>query len=533
MSSLQTLLFAHRCTSTHHKIVLDSLRHLRHDDAETWRRLFLKHADSLLTGASAPDATFKDFRNHVLHVREKCWGGAVDSVETWYKHTVTALKAKEWKKAAYAAGVLSHYYCDPLMPLHTARTEEAGIIHRACERSVFRSYNHLAAILERDLGGYPDVKTPRGPRWLCEMVKTGARQAHDHYDVLVDHYNLAKGRWKAAAGLDDEIRVSLAECLGQAVVGFARVLDHALADSAATPRKVWLAFDVLAARVRIPAMRWSRWRANRRDTRLVKAIYKEFRKTGKVIKALPADEQAVRRLHAEEVLGTTIDTLDAIKPRPVGSKHGTGTYLRPMVAAATRSGTFSRKPAEGADQRALEGEAARRPGDKADGTAGRNPPDVRAARPGKPVPRLAKFHLDPSSSLADAPSIAHRTAEKLAAVGVRSVGDLLAKNPEDVASRLKLGHVKPETVREWQVQARLACRVPNLRGLDVKILVACGICEPEDLARCEALDLLDRVDLFIATSEGQRAIRGGSQPDLDVVTNWIESARHARALKAA
>jgi hypothetical protein len=99
--------------------------------------------------------------------------------------------------------------------------------------------------------------------------------------------------------------------------------------------------------------------------------------------------------------------------------------------------------------------------------------------------------------------------------------------------RLKLGHVKPDTGREWQVQARLACRVPNLRSLDVKILVACGICEPEELAQCEALDLLDQVDLFISTSEGQRAIRGGSQPDLDIVTNWIESARHARALKAA
>jgi hypothetical protein len=45
--------------------------------------------------------------------------------------------------------------------------------------------------------------------------------------------------------------------------------------------------------------------------------------------------------------------------------------------------------------------------------------------------------------------------------------------------------------------------------------------------------LLDRVDLVSSTSEGQRAIRGGSQPDLDTISNWIESARHARTLKAA
>ncbi len=452
-------------------------------------------------------------------------GGAVESAERWYQETVEALHGKEWKKAAYAAGVLSHYYTDPLMPLHTAMAEEAGIVHRACERSVFRSYNHLTAILERDLGGYPEVKMPNGARWLCEMVKSGARLSHEHYDVLIDHYNLAKGRWSPAAGLDDEIRVSLAECLGRAIVGFARILDRATFEAGVPPRKVWLAVDSMSARLRIPAMRWSRWRAGRRDTRIVKAALKEFRKTGKVVKALPEDERTVRRLHAEEVLKTTLEKLDGMKPRAVGTKHGTGTYLRPMVAASTQPAAKPRDD-HAAGQNSLPSDASTAV--KADHAGG-----SKEARQQKPVPRLAKFHLDPTSALADAPSIAHRTAEKLAAVGIRNVCELLGQKPDDVAKRLKLGHVKPETVREWQVQARLACRVPNLRSLDVKILVACGICEPEDLARCEALDLLDRVDLFISSSEGQRAIRGGSQPDLDTVSNWIESARHARTLKAA
>ena len=111
---------------------------------------------------------------------------------------------------------------------------------------------------------------------------------------------------------------------------------------------------------------------------------------------------------------------------------------------------------------------------------------------------------------------------------------MINKKPDEIAGRLKLGHIKADTVQEWQIQARLACRVPNLRALDVKILVACGINEPEDLAKCESLELLDRVDLFLSTSEGQRAIRGGgSQPDLDTVDGWIESARNARTLKAA
>ena len=134
---------------------------------KNWRRLFLKHAEALLSGATAPDDKFKDFRNHVVHVREKCWGGAVESAETWYQQTVDALHGKEWAKAAYAAGVLSHYYADPLMPLHTAMTEEAGIVHRACERSVFRSYNHPDGDPGTRPGRLSRSQNAQRARWLC------------------------------------------------------------------------------------------------------------------------------------------------------------------------------------------------------------------------------------------------------------------------------------------------------------------------------------------------------------------------------
>jgi hypothetical protein len=534
MSLLQNVLFAHRCTSTHHKLILDALRQLRRDDAESWRRMFLKHGELLLAGATAPDDQFKDFRNHVVHVREKCWGGAVESAETWYRHTVEALQGKQWGKAAFAAGVLSHYYADPLMPLHTAQTEEAGIVHRACDRSVFRSYDVLTAILERDLGGYPQIKTPTGPRWLAEMVKTGARLSHEHYDVVIDHYNIQKGWRNPTAGLDDELRVSLAECLGHAVVGIARILDRAIEAAGVPAPKSGIAFAGARAWVGIPAMRWKRGRAAARERRIVKAAFKEFRKAGKVTRALPEDEKTVRRLHAEDVLGTTLETLDAIKPRLVGTKHGTGTYLRPMTAASAPVVSIEMQPNPANASSNSAANAAQAGGSSKKVSAGSSSDSAPAPRLAKPVPRLAKFHLDPSSLLADAPSIGNRTAQKLTAIGIRTVAQLLARSPEDVALRLKLGHIKPDTVREWQIEARLACRVPNLRALDVKILVACGICEPEDLAKCEALELLDKVDLFISTSEGQRAIRGGGhQPDLDIVTGWIESARHARTLKAA
>lgn len=536
MSLLFNVLFAHRCTTTHQKLVLDALRRLPRNDAAKWQNVFLKHSGTLLDGAEAPVRTYKDFRNHVLHVREKCWGGALEATETWYNNTVESLAMGDWNKAAYAAGVLSYYFANPFLPLNTAQTEEKGVVHRAIQRSVFRSYDLLTAILVRDLGDYPEVFVPTGPRWLSEMLKTGARRAHENFDLVIDHYNLAKSIRNPAAGLDDEIRVHVAECLGQAVVGFAHVLDHAIDESGVAAPKVGLGAAGLSAWMCSPAMRWSRRRANGRDRRIVKAIFKEVRKTGKAIKSLPEDDTTVRRMHAEEVLNTNLETLDAIKVRAIGTKYGTGTYLRPMSASA-RSKTISTAAAGQSSEADAPVDvivAGKTSDAHAAKAAAARSGEQRPPREAKPVPRLAKFHLDPSSALADSPSIGNRTAEKLASAGLRTVAELLARKPEDVAAKLKLGHIKADTVHEWQIQARLACRVPNLRALDVKILVACGICEPEDLAQCESLDLLDRVDLFISTSEGQRAIRGGgSQPDLDTVTGWIESARNARTLKAA
>ena len=57
-----------------------------------------------------PDAKFKDFKNHVLHVAEGEWGGAADKATEWYANAVDHLRKRQWSKAAYALGVLSHYY---------------------------------------------------------------------------------------------------------------------------------------------------------------------------------------------------------------------------------------------------------------------------------------------------------------------------------------------------------------------------------------------------------------------------------------
>lgn len=101
MSMLFRVVFANECTSTHHKLALDALRHLEDEDSQRWRNLYLYYFDSYLDGSKAPDKKFKDFRNHVLHVNQDYWGGAIGKAEEWYKTTVREFRQGAWSKAIY------------------------------------------------------------------------------------------------------------------------------------------------------------------------------------------------------------------------------------------------------------------------------------------------------------------------------------------------------------------------------------------------------------------------------------------------
>ena len=75
--------------------------------------------------------------------------------------------------------------------------------------------------------------------------------------------------------------------------------------------------------------------------------------------------------------------------------------------------------------------------------------------------------------------------------------------------------------------------IPELRGHDAQILVACNIVTPESLAAQKPGDLLAVVDPFCRSKEGERILRNGHKPDLAEVTEWIQWAANARNMRAA
>ena len=147
--------------------------------------------------------------------------------------------------------------------------------------------------------------------------------------------------------------------------------------------------------------------------------------------------------------------------------------------------------------------------------------------------RTLRFYLNRSDDVEAAPSIGPRTAQRLGTVGIFTVDDLLNANADDIASRLDNRRINADTIQQWQAQASLVCQVPELRGHDSQILVACGITEAEQLAGKRPVDLMMLVGPFVDTSEGERIVRGGRKPDLEEVTDWVRWAQSSRSLKSA
>ena len=523
MALLLSVLKNSACRSNHHRLALDALTLFRGTDGALWRNLFLHHYTDLLEGAKAPDDVFKDFKNHVLHVRETEWGGAPAAAREWYRRTVRSLAQQ-----------------DPVQPFHTGQTEEEAIVHRAVEWSLSRSYNELQLILVHDLGGYVDVPVPAGNDWLEQMVRAGAKVANPHYETLIDHYNFEVGAKKPELGCDQEMKDVVAKLIGYATVLLARILERAFAEAAVVPPRVGLSLDTLVASIKAPFRKIRAALDNEKERDLVGAMYSEYRKTGKVRQTLPEDDKLVRRLHAAEVLRVPLSTVDAAWPRETGTAHGTGrpdrkTQKRRFAAPAKphKAPKAHKSRIEPAMDMPQAGSAMR----NAPKAARAKPPSFAAtpevAKAAATKPLAAQGVLNHGSPVEFAPSIGPKTATRLTAIGIHTVEDLLAVSPEDAATKLKFKHINARLIRDWQAQAALACSIPKISSLAAQLLVAVGVRDADDLANADSEMLINMIDEFRDTSDGQRIVRDANPPDEDQVKSWIEAAQKVHARNAA
>ncbi len=536
MSLIFNVIYAASARGTHHKLALDALNHLKGPNAELWRRLFLKHAALYVQGSTAPDTEFKDFRNHVLHVRDDYWGGAVDKVEGWFEQVVHGLRDGRWEDAVWAAGVLSHYYTDPLHPFHTAQSEAENNIHRAVEWSISRSYDSLRKL---GLADSDQITVAPGaqPGWLRAFVVQGAELSNQHYERLMAHYDIHRGMVDPPAGLDQLGRRCVAGLLIYAAKGHAALLDAAFAQAKVEPPRVSVALDAVLAALKVPIKRIGARLADAEERRLIERIYDELTTTGRVEQNLPADDRAVREAYRKEVLEPQMSQRGAQRQRLVSMPPARARRQAALAAARRRTAPPSIPPAPA---KAIDPE--RRPTSagaalQSEAAVVEPVPTSSSPSPASPIAladrrtRSDRVYLTASDDVSCGPSIGPNTAEQLYAIGIHTVSDLLAGDPADIAARLDVRHISRDTVRDWRDQAVLVMSVPGLRGGHAQLLVGAGLRGPEKLAAVDPNDLLVAVLAFARTREGERVLRDSAPPDLEQILGWVARAKARRAVE--
>lgn len=530
MSLLFRIVYATQARGTHHKLALDALQHMRGADSERWCRLFLAHAERYITGSKAPDDVFKDFKNHVLHPRDGYWGGAPAAAEQWYGKLVASLAAGDWSEAVWSAGVLGHYFVDPIHPFHTAQSDAENAIHRACEWSINRSYDQLRA---QGLAEHPDldVTVPDGAGWLTQMTRAGADKSNRHYEALIAHYDITRGAVVPTDGLDAVGRRMIAELLVFAATSLARVLERAIAESQATPPDVELTAATVLAALAMPRNLILKKFADAADRRQVEAMYDELVATGKVEKTLPVDDRTVKTLHAAEVLKWSAPA-PAVSPAAPGSLAAALSAPNPL-AETTSSPTEANKGLLRLDPTAVVPPPLELPTFVPDAVPSAIVEPVEAPRKA-PVREVAeraprRTRLTPDDPVEAAPSIGPKTAARLAAVGIHTVRELFAANPADVARGLAVRHITAADVEAWQRQAALVIALPALSGTAAQLLVGAGFPDIAAIAETSPADLCARVLEFARGTAGQRILRDGAPPDIETVKAWAEAACAAKA----
>ena len=564
MHLLFHIVYATHASGTHHKLALDALRHLKGTDADYWQRVILAHTKLYLEGAEAPDAQFKDFENHVLHTRDGLWGGAPEKVRSWYHHVVDALAVEDWPTAVYCAGVLSHYYTDPLQPFHTAQSEAENNIHRAVEWSIARSYGALRDLGLRELGDMR-IELEDGPNWLVELTCRGAELANGHYEKLIAHYDIGRGVVDPPAGLDRVAQRIVAQMIRYAYLSYAAVLDRAIAEARVFAPEIRLGPATLLAAVQAPAKALARGLADARERRAVEAIYDELQTTGTVETHLPEEERLVRDLYAREVLAkrapspqaaevfpfrprervvTRVDrqrearrqeamlaSADIIPLRRPGPLEPAATTV-PVAAASAHASNITRQPMLFLVPSAPRAAAQSRPSRAEAGAQARKSAGPAMAEPAGADAGGAEdagIPLTLDHDIGEGPAVGAKTVKRLRALGINTVRDLLKADPAALALRLNQRSVTGETVGAWQDQALMMCAIPGLRGAHAQLLVGAGYRSAEAVAQAEADKLCADVLSFTATAAGQRVLRNGEVPDIGKINGWLEAARRMRA----
>jgi Domain of unknown function (DUF4332) len=527
MDAIVSILRAAHCKSTHHYFAIDSLWKVATLQGTDLANLLLAHFGSYLQGAKDPDNVFKDFENHVVHVSDGYWGGAAKTAKKWLEKSHRLLSIGNWKDAAYAIGVLSHYFTDPFMPLHTAQSPRESIVHRPLEWSVCCSYQEIYA--ECCSNEQLEIfEIPNGVDWLTDAIHLGATFANQYYDLLIDDYNMNEASRFPKLALGSDSRRVLAKLFVAVHTGWASVLDRIACEAAITLPKTPLTLPTILAGVQVPTKKIVQAIESAERRAEVQNILDEYLKTGKVVRNASIEQRTIQSIRkqkpdlrpspqeikrAEEQRQFAAKVTEAVQAPPI-------IIAPPAVSAVPLVSQITQPANVPSDSDAVIQEAAVvKPIEKQ--------PDqiANAVSPSDQVVPSKRIRLSLGSPIVDAPAIGPKTAARFEAIGCKTIEEFLESDPAQLVNELKTSWINGRLVTQWQRQALLACQIDRMTSLGSGLLVLAGIENANTLAQQNPIDLHSRLVWLANTSEGKRLLRDQEAPMLKTIERWVASAK--------
>ena len=499
MNTIVAILRAAHCKSIHHFFAIDALDEVSSERGKSLANLLLANYSDYLQGAKDPDTVFKDFENHVLHVRDGYWGGAAKTAERWLEKSYTQLNAGNWKEAAYAIGVLSHYFTDPFMPLHTQQSPRESIFHRPLEWSVCCAYQSIFKIASEDSGleSFP-ISTDKG--WLTDGIIRGATMANRFYDPLMDDYDMKESGKHPELALSLDSKRSLARIFTWVLTAWGNAIDRIANDVSVSLPKLSLALPTLLAGVQIPGKKILAAMDTSQQRFEVERILDEFQRTGNVVRNLTAEQKTVIKVRKDR-------PELRLNPGDVQRAISSELFKQQIDSPKPKPKPVAPMPIKDASPPA---------------------PPNRAVRIDTPEPKektATRTQLNAGSPIVEAPAIGPKTAARLEAIGMTTIQDLLSHDAEKIAIELKTKWITARLVSQWQAQARLACQIERLSASGAGLLVMAGIESADDLAQRDPTKTHAMLQAVAESAEGKRLLREQGPPPLKTVQRWAEAAR--------
>jgi hypothetical protein len=135
-----------------------------------------------------------------------------------------------------------------------------------------------------------------------------------------------------------------------------------------------------------------------------------------------------------------------------------------------------------------------------------------------------RFYLALDDHIERAPSIGPKTAGRLIDIGIATVRDLLAADPDELSARVRAKFITSQRLRDWQAQSRLVCTVPFLRGTHAQLLVGAGYPTLDRIVEADPSLLCAAILKFATTRDGQSVLRSAPPPDMERVQRWLQNA---------